>query len=167
MCVWILFTFILEPSTRKTFWVGWVELPHRIFLGSSFRNAQGLGLISDHIAGWKMGVPDWRCMDPIKHGYFPASYVRLPKGSFSTSRALHVLRDLLPFRGSTKHAETVLPFSTHIPPLYCRFIISVVVEVPKPLRMPYMMPSFGVMSYHMRTLGKGEIERIHSGRSTN
>ena len=26
--------------------------------------------------------PEWRCMDPIENGDFPASYVSLPEGTF-------------------------------------------------------------------------------------
>ena len=39
---------------------------------------------STNIAGWKMGGPGLsRCMDPIKDGDIPASYVSLPEGIFT------------------------------------------------------------------------------------
>ena len=44
-------------------------------------------LWKSNIAGWKMGARDWRCMDPIKNGDIPASYVSFtfttPHGSLT------------------------------------------------------------------------------------
>ncbi len=49
---------------------------NEITLLGHFREMYTLG--SSNIAGWKMD-PNWRCMDPIKHGDIPASYVSLPE----------------------------------------------------------------------------------------
>ncbi len=43
---------------------------------------------STNIAGWKMGVPDCSYVFPIGDGDIPASYVRLPEGTFEKKNDL-------------------------------------------------------------------------------